>query len=111
MKAPHFYKKQKYFFDGKHLNEVNQPFYYVGLTSKTLVTVKLYKNRTINEEEIVAVLPENYDVEVILTDDISLKSGEIFYLVKTSFGLLGWVPVRALQLKSSVLEGIIFKGD
>lgn len=98
-----FTKRMKFKITKSGFEEVFQPFYYVGLQSYTLVPITLYKEK--NEKEPIATLPANYAVEVILTDDIT------HYLIKTPFGLLGWVTIPSSQYKSKVIEGIYFQGD
>ncbi len=98
-----YLKRAKFKIAQYGFEEVFQPFYYVGLNSHTLVPVAIYKE--IGKGKIIAKLPANYEVEVLVTDNNSN------YLIKTSFGLLGWIHIPSTQYKSEIIEGISFQGD
>jgi len=102
-----FNLKRKLTFIDNVIKEVEQPQYYVGLKTKTLNPITLYKTKELKNE--VAKLPENYKIEVILAQS-SYKLDE-YYLVKTEFGLIGWTKVKAGQYKSIDIEGIYWAGD
>ena len=76
---------RKYKFTGTELMEVKQPYYYVGLKTKTKKAIKLYSDY--NCTKVLAYLPANSNIEVVA----SKKSGNNQkFLIKTPFGLLGW---------------------
>ena len=51
----------------------------------------------------VAVLPEGSEIEVLLSDDPK------WYLVRSSFGLVGWVEVPEYAMNTNI--GLSFAGD
>jgi hypothetical protein len=97
-----FNSRKKYVLKDELLEEVIQPFYYVGLKTVTTQMVKIYSSKL--QKNIVAILPEKSQVEVILNE------GE-FYLLKTPFGLLGWARVPESLSTNSPLKGLYFAGD
>jgi hypothetical protein len=98
---------QKYKMENGTLTEIKQPYYFVGLKTKTLRPLKLYSDKT--EKEIVAELPTGYEIEILLAE--SGYDQESFYLAKTPFGLIGWLKIKAGQYKSIDVEGIFWNGD
>ena len=99
--------KRKLTFTENNINEVEQPYYYVGLKTKTLVPITLYKTKEM--KEVVATLPKNYKIEVLLAE--TSHEYEEFYLVKSDFGLIGWTKIKAGQYQSVEVEGIFWNGD
>lgn len=89
------YSKHKYTLDPyRGIKEVEQPFLYIGEAAIVEVpddkecggydgpkVLTLYQDQS--EDQAVAVLPDGYDIEVVLRD------GD-WYLIKSSFGLVGW---------------------
>ena len=103
-------QRRKYTFNGKQFEEIKQPFYYVGLKTKISFKdtpevqqkfVVLYQEK--NTDKTVAVLPEGSEIEVLLSD------GEHWYLVRSSFGLVGWV--QAMNGERNTPIGVSFAGD
>jgi hypothetical protein len=88
------------------LIEINQPFYYVGIKSKTLKTIKIYQERDLMN--LIATLPKNYEIEVLLCDD-DYESD--LYLVRTSFGLTGWTKIEDGATSSTDIDGIYYLGQ
>jgi len=103
-----FDAKKKFKIIGDKLTEIKQPYYYIGLKTKTLKTIKLFE--TINLENEIANLPIDYPVEILLSNK-SFNSTKGLYLVKTKFGLTGWAELIAGQGKSIDIEGLIYNGD
>ena len=99
--------KRKLTFAENNIKEVEQPHYYVGLKTKTLAAITLYKTKEM--KEVVATLPKNYKIEVLLAE--TSHEHEDFYLVKTDFGLIGWTKIKAGQYQSVEVEGIFWNGD
>lgn len=99
--------KRKLKFEENNILEIRQPHYYVGLKTKTLKQINLYKTK--NLKEVVASLPENFEVEVLLAE--TSHQQEDYYLIKTEFGLIGWTKIRAGQYQSMDVEGIFWNGD
>ncbi len=104
-----FTERTKYLVKPSGLVEAKQPYSYVGLKTKTLKPITIYSSP--NKESVVAQLPEGADVEVLLTNGEKSKDYETCFLVKTPFGLLGWVWVYQSQYDSKVIEGLSWWGD
>jgi len=100
--------KRKFKFTNNRLNEVEQPFYMVGIKGYTLNPIKLYESQKLEEE--ILQLPKNYPIEILLSQN-SHNSMEGLYLVKTKFGLLGWTILKAGQYKSIDVDSLIYYGD
>jgi len=99
--------RKKYQFDGRTFKEVNQPFYYIGLKSYTLRQVELFSDIELTQK--LATLPKHYDVEVLLaSNDKRFPSN---YLVKTSYGLVGWAHLKSGQYQSIDIEGLFYNND
>ena len=103
-----FNYRRKFSFDGATFQEVKQPMYYVGIQTtvqnvernkKSYLT--LYQDKTKRKK--VAVLPQGSEIEVLLAD------GPEWYLVRSSFGLVGWVYVVEGLRYTKI--GVRFAGD
>lgn len=99
-----FDKRRKLKFEKDTIVEIKQPLYYVGLKSKTLKPIKLYQSK--EKKEIVASLPENSNIEVIASE---FKDNVQYFLIKTSFGLVGWWELDFYV--SQEIENLFFAGD
>jgi hypothetical protein len=99
----YFDQRKKFKFINDSLMEIKQPFNYVGLNTKTRVALTLYDN--LNKSNIIANIPANYPIEVLLADT------EYNYLIKTDFGLVGWVIFEYIGQKDEYIEGLFFNGD
>ncbi len=99
-----FNTRQKFNISDGVIKEVDQPFYYVGLKSKTKIPVTLYSDEKMTVE--VAKLPAGSPLEVLLAD----KYEDFRYLVKTPFGLTGWIQFEMVYLDDQI-EGLFFCGD
>lgn len=83
--------------------EVGQPFGYVGLDTTTRIAIEIYSST--DSRKVVASLPKGSPVSVLLSE------GE-HYLLKTPFGLLGWISIPiGTSREESPIEGIFFAGD
>jgi len=103
-----FDHKRLFRVEGDEVIEVEQPFFYVGLqsvTNKEIVLTSLIGQ--------VATLPKGTPVTVLLKQNEN--SQQYTYLVKTDFGLVGWVRFKPQELyiinKPNPIEGLFFKGD
>lgn len=96
----YFNERKKYKLINDRLVEAKQPYRYVGIKTKTKGLLKLYTDKT--QEELIATLPPEADIEILLNDND-------YYLIKTSFGLVGWWKFS--DSKSEIKEDIFFKGD
>ncbi len=95
-------KRRKFKFIGTELIEVKQPYYYVGLKTKTVRPIKIYSDHACTK--ILASLPADYEVEVVAADSNDEK-----YLVKTSFGLVGWWKLD--DDYNGSIKDLTFRGD
>ena len=91
----------KWKFDGVEFVEVDQAFYYVGLKTKNTEPITLYSDEKLTKE--IAHLPANAEIEVVLYNDKK-------YLIKTSFGLLGWFYFGNSSLRCYEIPDIWFAG-
>ncbi len=110
-----FDQKRKFYIVDDTLVEVEQPYYYVGLNSTATRDLVLRTDPSdTTDASIVATVPKGSPVTVLLkrADE---KYPEFTYLLKTPFGLTGWLRVPADDLLSwnnrSPVEGLYFKGD
>lgn len=100
-----FNMRRKFRVENNELKEEEQPFYYVGLKTKTRKSIKLYDSRELSNP--IATLPPSYDVEVL----INPKDTRLF-LIKTQFGLTGWFEAKHLFPRGQcAIEGLYFAGD
>ena len=96
----YFNERKKYQLKNDSLIRVEQPFKYVGIKTRTKGILKLYADK--NKESLVATLPSNAEIEVLIND-------KDYYLIKTSFGLVGWWQFNGYY--SDIIKEIYFKGD
>ncbi|WP_296697257.1 hypothetical protein [Rhodoferax sp.] len=86
--------------DGK-LEEVKQPFQFVGLESRANVAITITTSK--DGTESVAFIPKGERLFVVLSDDQYL-------LIRTNFGLVGWFKTSGNR-ESPEIDGIYFDGD
>lgn len=103
-----FNKRRKFQILQDTLLEIRQSFYYVGLKSKTTAALTLYQSKTSND--VIAAVPKGYNVEVLLCDP-GVDDSERLYLVKTEFGLIGWLRLKEDYSYDTPIEGLRFFGD
>ncbi|AYQ35691.1 hypothetical protein [Runella sp. SP2] len=105
-----FDKRRKFQIKNDTIAEITQPFYYVGLQSVALKELTLYKDKT--SKEVVATLPKGYKVEVVMAEfgrpDFELEE---HFLVRTDFGLIGWLRLNKNEPWESYIKGLFFAGD
>lgn len=82
--------------------EIKQPFLYVGLDTTTRKAIDIYSAQ--DHKQVVASLPKGAALSVVL------NQGEQ-YLVKTPFGLLGWIQIKEGMQDQSPVVGIFNAGD
>lgn len=100
-----FTKRQKFILSRDTIEEIKQPFNYVGLKTKANSTIKLYAELELKTH--IASIPKDYEIEVILKP----HETEQIYLVRTSFGMVGWAKIAEAQYHSQDVEGIYYWGD
>jgi hypothetical protein len=99
-----FNTRKKFRIVNGRLQEVKQPYYYVGLQTKTLKPITLFEST--DYTFIVGNLPANYEIEVLLYDET--KSS---FLVRTPFSLLGWINPGYIGQKPEIIDKLFYKGD
>ena len=99
-----FNNRKKYQLKNNKLVEAEQAFYYVGLKSKTLKPITLYKSERLRT--VVASLPADYKVEVLIN-----KPKTDLYLVRTEFGLTGWVALKNQMYGNISIDKLFYAGD
>lgn len=98
----HFLERRKYFVHDNKLIESKQPYLYVGLETKANIDFSLYASTT--GGDVVASIRKGDKISVLLNEGDS-------YLVRSSFGLLGWIKIQPGNQQSTVIEGIFYAGD
>jgi len=101
-----FLKRQKWYFNGTTAVENKQPYYYVGLTTKTLKNIQLYSDYACKEK--LAVVGANSEIEILLTEYAETNTK---FLIRTPFGLCGWWIMDRDYPFSEEIEGVSFSGD
>ncbi|NLO70747.1 MAG: hypothetical protein GX102_07405 [Porphyromonadaceae bacterium] len=110
-----FDERCKFQLKNTFVEEVKQPYLYVGIKDKLLKPVKLYSQKS--GGEVVATLPAGYEIEVLLSEDYQ-KLGNEFeisrnYQVRTAFGLVGWLRLTDddTYYMDPVVKGLGYYGD
>jgi len=101
-----FNRRQKFSFDGTKLVESKQPYFYVGLNSKALRDLSIYADQPAAEKAKgtpLAVIAKGSALTVLINE-------EEFYLLKSTFGLVGWVKLSPSQSAEDI-EGLFHAGD
>jgi hypothetical protein len=98
-----FDERRKYAFQGGRLAETNQPYLYVGIEGKAKKDLTIYASPA--QQEAVAAIPQGSAITLLLADGVDR------YLVKTSFGLVGWVTIPSDSQQATVVDGLFFAGD
>jgi hypothetical protein len=96
-----FDEHRKYTVRNGQLVETKQPFLHVGIEGKAKKDLTIYSTPA---QEAVASIPKGAPMTVLLAD------GD-HYLIKTAFGLVGWVTIPADSQEATVIEGLFFAGD
>lgn len=98
-----FNTRKKYQWRNGTFVEVRQPFRLVGLETTTKAAIEIFSSK--DYKQVVASLPKDSKVSVVLNE------GE-HYLLKTPFGLLGWIRIPdGTSRDESPIVGIYFAGD
>jgi hypothetical protein len=97
-----FNERKKFRIQDDSIVEVPQPFYYVGLKTTTGKAIQLFSDTTFSTP--VAALPANSEVEVLINKNA-------YFLLKTPFGLTGWITIPSSEQGELTLKGIYYNGD
>jgi len=98
-----FDEHRKYVLKNGKITETKQPYLAVGLEGKTKKDLTIYT--TTAQKEAVAFIPKGATMTVLVADSNDN------YLVKTAFGLVGWVKILADSQDATVIDGLFFAGD
>jgi hypothetical protein len=98
-----FDMRRKFTVEGGVLREVKQPFYYVGLETKTLRQIPVFSTQGCSEY--IGRIEEGAPVTVILSD------GRTFLLKTDHDILVWWRPQNIAQQRAEEIEGIYVRGD
>jgi len=99
-----FNERKKFTLKNGEFVEAPQAYYYVGLKTKTVKAITIYKNDNLTGS--VANLPKDYSIEVLIN-----KQGTDLYLIKTDFGLTGWVKTGPVNYGDGAIDGLFYAGD
>lgn len=94
--------RKKFTWREGSFEEVKQPYKYVGLTTTTRDSIQIFSSQEYNQT--VASLPKGAALTVLVNDGDN-------YLIKTTFGLLGWVKIPESSQEDSPISGIYWNGD
>lgn len=103
-----FNLRRKFCLDGDRLKEIEQPFHFVGLKSKTKENLTLYRDR--DKKQVVGTIAKGDFVEILIANIVRSDRGLPSHddvLVRDERGLRGWVDVGAAEN----IEGFFFAGD
>jgi hypothetical protein len=103
-------RRRKFQIQNDTILEIKQPYNFVGLKGKTLKAITLYKDKIGNET--VAQIPKDYEIEILLADGTTKDFDRDYnFLVKTDFGLVGWLRLTNDDIYGTVLEELYYAGD
>jgi hypothetical protein len=97
-----FNMRKKYTYQKGKFVEVKQAFYYVGIKNKAKADFNIYADT--NLKSIVAAIKKDSEVEVLI------NQGD-YYLIKTPFGLTGWIKIGNGAMNNEFIQGIFYAGD
>ncbi len=97
-----FDQKKKYVLNDDQITEVEQPYNYVGIESSLETDIILYQDFSLETE--LARLTKGTTVSV-------LAAKENNFLIKTPFGLLGWIKIESNLYPGTPIKEIYFAGD
>lgn len=99
----YFNLRRKFSLKNSRIQEVKQPFYYIGLNTETLTEISVFKTK--KQKEMVAKLNKGTSITILL-------NSEDFYLLKTKRNILGWwLPKKMSYFKSEEIRGLYRIGD
>ncbi|NOU61995.1 hypothetical protein [Marinifilum caeruleilacunae] len=105
----YFDKKRKFQFVNNSYQEVTQPFYYIGLKGNLNYPIQIYKTEQFKEK--LAYLPKDYKIEVLMGKTGGEYDDLEKVLIKTEFGLIGWLNFKDIAFERPMVDGLYFHGD
>jgi len=97
-----FDQKKKFTLSEGKITEIKQPYYYVGITSKTLKPITLYADKELTKK--LAFLPAGYQCEILINEKET-------FLIRTPFGLTGWAKINTQVAEPRIFKEIYYAGD
>ena len=95
--------RRVYKIENDKVEELSQPYYYVGIENKTLTDITIYES--IAFKKTIDNIKKGDTVTVLLSDGSN-------YLIKTKNDIIGWwKPERSSYFKAEEIEGIYHIGD
>lgn len=105
-----FNRRRKFQIQKDTLIEIKQPYYYVGIKGQVEKDITLYKDK--KGPDIVAQLPKGYEIEVLLAEATTKDyEADYLFLVRTDFGLAGWLRLTNEDMYGGILKELFFRGD
>jgi hypothetical protein len=101
--------KRKFVFVGGYLNELSQPFHYVGLQTTSLKEQTIFSDTKLTSE-LYKISKGSVVTIVGLQSNLGSNSYEELYVVASEFGLVGYVKAEYDQ-KETQFSGFFFAGD
>jgi hypothetical protein len=101
--------KRKFQIQKDKIFEVKQPFNYVGIKGVTKKAVVLYQDKV--GSEVVANISQNTEIEVLLAPSADNDTLDRLFLVKTKFGLVGWLRLAEDEIFGAIIQELFFAGD
>lgn len=98
----HFSVHRKFVLKKGKIVEIPQPFHFVGMETKAKQKIVLRSRK--EGGHLVATIPKDGKLTVLINE------GD-HYLVKTPFGLIGWIKIEPGSQTAVSVEGIFFLGD
>ncbi len=105
----YFDKKRKFVFqDGKYIETI-QPLYYIGVKGKLNYSISIYQTEKLESK--VATLPAGYKIEIIGGKTNPKNKSLEKLLLKTEFGLTGWVNFNPHENEKPLTNSFVNIGD
>ena len=101
--------KRKFIYENGIYREVKQPFYYVNITGTLNRDITIFQTKNLSKP--VAFLPKGYSIDVVLSEFGKEDDRTDYFLIKTKFGLLGWIKLEMGDWYGGLLDNLYFCGD
>jgi hypothetical protein len=98
-----FNQWRKWTIENDNLKEIKQPFYYVGIESRIKKDIDIFYD--IKMTSIVEHIRKGTLVNVLM------NYNNDYYLIKSEYGLTGWLKIPNGSKEETILDGIFYAGD
>lgn len=110
-----FDERRKFIIKNETIQEIKQPYLYVGVKGELKKPVKLYSKKD-NKGSLITTLQVGHDIEVLVAEELTTEDDntmQMNYLVRTSFGLVGWLRLTSddTYYLNPVVQGLGVLGD